>query len=163
MSSEKSRYRKHGPSAPLDMNQLKEHLNFFTQEHLIEIVWLSAQSNSTLLKALSAHIGILMANGDWETTKAAIDFALYVPDIVRYTEHGHDIIIFEMINALEILYEKGGKEFALRTGEYILESGRAVQEYFEDDWEWSCALEDIEKWVCNKKDLFNNGGGILAS
>ncbi|OGV41968.1 MAG: hypothetical protein A3F46_10195 [Legionellales bacterium RIFCSPHIGHO2_12_FULL_42_9] len=151
MPSEKSRYRNRGPSAPVGMNQLRNHLNLFTQEHLIEIVWLSAQSNSTLWKSLSAHIGILLANGDWEKTVAAVDFALYLPDVVRYTEHGHGIIIFEMINALEILYEKGNKEFALRTGEYILESGQAVHEYFEDDWEWSCALEDMKKWICNKK------------
>jgi len=152
MSSEKARYRNRGPSPLLNMNQLKSHLSSFTKEHLIEIVWLNAQTNPELWRALNAHIGMKLANGDWGKTKEAIDYALYFPDVVGYSERGHGIIIYEMIRALEDLYENGNKELVLQAAKYILEEGQNALEYFDDDWSWSCALDDIDKWISNKKE-----------
>lgn len=150
MPSEKSRYLNRGPSSPVDMEQLKTHLNSFTQEHLVEIIWSSAQYNSVLWQALSAFIGIRLAKDNWEEAKKAIDFALYFPDIIRYTEKGHGIIIDEMINALELLYKESGKQFTLQITNYILEQAQKALECFEDDWNWTCALESLEDWVNSK-------------
>lgn len=147
MPSEKSRYLYRGPSSPVDMDQLKTHLNSFTQEHLVEIIWSSAQYNSVLWKALSASIGMRLAKDNWEEAKKTIDFALYFPDMVRYTEKGHGIIIDEMINALEFLYKESDKQFTLQIANYILEQAQKVHENFEDGWDWTCALESLEDWV----------------
>lgn len=155
MSSEKARYRNRGPSPLLDMKQLKQHLNAFTKEHLIEIVWLNTQTNPELWRALNAHIGIQLAQGDWEKTKEAIDYGLYFSDPVPYSEHGHEIIIYEMIRALEYLYENGDKALALQAAKYILDEGQNALHYFEDDWSWSCALEDISKWINTKNKKSN--------
>lgn len=149
MSTEKARYRNRGPSPLLDINQLKQHLNAFTKDHLIEIVWLNTQTNPELWRALNARIGIQLAQGDWEKTKEAIDYGLYFSDPVTYSERGHEIIIYEMIRVFENLYENGDKELALQAAKYALEEGQNACQYFEDDWSWSCALEDISKWISN--------------
>ncbi len=60
MPSEKSRYLNRAPAVPLNMNQLKTYLERFTHEHLVEIVWLSAQSSSALWKALSSSIAMIL-------------------------------------------------------------------------------------------------------
>jgi hypothetical protein len=133
----------------VNIEQLKTYLKFFTQEHLIEIIWLSAQYNSVLWKALSASIGMQIAKGNWEETKKAIDFALYFPDFV-HTEHGYEIIIYEMIHALEFLYKGSDKQFTLQIASYILEQAQNALEYFEDGWDWTCALASLEDWVSEK-------------
>ena len=153
MPSEKSRYLNRGPSPLIEMNQLKQHLSTFSKEHLIDIIWFNAQSNLELWKALNANIGIQLAQGDWEKIKKAIDYALYFTDIVGYSERGHDIIIYEILAGLDDIYERGNKEFALRAAEYALKQGQEVLEYFDDGWNWSCALEDIDRWISQKKEL----------
>lgn len=152
MPSEKSRYLNRGPSPLIEMNQLKQHLGSFTKEHLIDILWFNAQTNLELWKALNAHIGIQLAQGDWGKAKEAIDYALYFSDIVGYSEQGHDIIIYEILAALDGVYENVNKKFALRVAEYALKKGQEVLEYFDDDWSWSCALEDIDRWISKKKE-----------
>ena len=77
MPSEKSSYLNRGPSAPLDWTDLKAHLSGFEHEHLVELLWMSAQNNPALWKALIASIAMQLAEGDWEATKAAIDYAFY--------------------------------------------------------------------------------------
>lgn len=151
MPSEKSKYLNIGPPSLLNIDQLKNNLSSFTKEHLIEIIWLSAQTNSALWKALNAHIGIKFANGDWEKAKIAIDDALDFNDFAGYSERGHDIILYEIMGAIEILHENGDKKFALHAAEYIIESGEKVLEYFDDGWGWLCALKELEEWVVNNK------------
>jgi hypothetical protein len=150
MPSKKSRYHNRGPSSPVDINQLRTHLKLFTQEHLIEIIWLSAQYNSVLWRALSASIGMRLAKGNWEETKKVVDYALYFSDFINYTEKGYGVIINEMINALEFLYKESDKKFTLQIANYILERAQEALEYFEDDWDWTCELESLEEWVSNK-------------
>lgn len=149
MSSEKLRYLRRGPSAPLGRNQLKPCLKDFSHERLIEIVWLSAESNAVLWKALSSSIAIQKANGDLTKIKQAIDFAFYFPDVVPYSERGHGIIINEMINALETLCQKNGASFALQVAAYIYEEGEKILECFQEDWSWVCALENLASWIKN--------------
>ena len=151
MPSEKSRYLKRGLSAPLGMNQLKPYLKDFTHDHLVEIVWLSAQSNSVLWKALSSSIAMQEANGDWNKIKKAIDFAFYFPDVVPYSERGYGIIIDEMINVLKVLYQKKGALFTLKIADYIYEEGQKALEWFNEDWDWTCALENLKLWINSKK------------
>lgn len=151
MPSEKSRYLNRGPASPVNMNQLKRSLNSFTQEHLIEIIFLNAQNNSVLWQALSASIGIRLAKGNLEKIKQAIDYGFYFPDFIRYTEeNGYSLIVYEMISALEILYEEMGKQFTLQIASYMLESAQQALDYFEEGWNWTCALESLENWIKNK-------------
>lgn len=152
MPSEKSRYRNRGPSPLIEMKQLKQHLSSFTKEHLIDIIWFNAQTKLELWKALNAHIGIELAQGDWEKVKEAIDYALYFPDVVGYSERGHEIIIYEILAALDDMHENGNKALALRAAEYVHRKGQEALEYFDDGWSWSCALEDIDRWISCKKE-----------
>ena len=149
MATEKSRYRNRGPSAPLDWTELKTHLSGFEHERLVELLWMSAQTNGPLWKALMASISMQLAEGNWDKTKEAIDYALYFQDYIRYTDCHYGIILDEMINALEILKNQVSVEFALRVAHYIFENGQDVIMNFEDDWDWTCSLEALEKWIKN--------------
>lgn len=149
MPSEKSRYLNRGPSAPLGMNQLKQYLKRFSHERLVEMVWLNAQSNSILWKALSSSIAIQESHGDFEKVKQAIDFAFYFPDTVHYSERGYGTLIYEMTNALEVLYKEIGEQFALQTAHYIYEEGQKALEYFDEGWDWICALDNLKSWIKN--------------
>lgn len=149
MPTEKSRYRNRGPSAPFDWAELKTHIKGFDHEHLVELLWMSAQYHDPLWKALMASTAMRLAAGDWEKTKDAIDYALYFNDHILYTDCHYGIILDEMIKALEMLKDKISSEFALRVAHYIFESGDAVSMNFEDDWDWVCSLEELGKWIKN--------------
>ena len=147
MSSEKSRYLNRGPSAPLHWTELKTHLQGFEHARLVELLWMSAQNNIVLWKALMASVSMELANGDWEKTKAAIDYSFYFKDYVRYNDCKCGIILNEMLNALEILKNKVSVEFALRIAHYIFERGQDLLMNFEDGWDWTLSLEELEKWI----------------
>jgi len=149
MASEKLRYIKRGPSPIIERNELKKHLVNFSSDNLIDTIWQSAESNLHLWKALNGHIGMIKANGNWQKTKDAIDYALHFEDIISCKEHGHEIIIYEMIKALNVLFDNVSNEFALKAATYILEQGREQLYSFEDDWSWSCALGNIEEWLAS--------------
>lgn len=155
MPSEKSRYLNRGPSAPLDWTDLKTHLSGFEHECLVELLWMTAQNNPALWKALVSSISMQLAAGDWEKTKEAIDYAFYFQDYVRYTDCHYGIILDEMIKALEILKIKVSVEFALRVAHYIFEHGQDVMMNFEDDWDWTLSLEEIKKWIQNNHAIEN--------
>ena len=149
MSSEKLRYLNRGPSAPLHWTELKTHLQEFEHTRLVELLWMSAQNNAVLWKALMASVAMQQANGDWEKTKAAIDHSFYFKDYVRYTDCKCGIILNEMLNALEILKNQVSVEFALRVAHYIFDRGQDLLMNFEDGWDWTLALEELEKWTKN--------------
>ena len=150
MASEKLRYIKNEPSPIIEMNELKKHLVHFSSDNLIDTIYQSAQSHLPLWKALNGHIGMIEAKGNWQKAKDAIDYALHFEDIISYKERGHEIIIYEMIKALDVLFDNVSDEFALKAATYILEQGKAKLYNFEDDWSWPCALENIEEWLGNK-------------
>jgi hypothetical protein len=155
MSSEKSRYLNRGPSSPLNLGELKRHLRSFEHERLVELLWLSAQNNSALRKAVVASISMQLAEGDWDKTKEAIDYAFYFQDSIRYSDCRYGIILYEMINALEILKNQVSIEFSLRVAHYILENGQDVIMNFEDDWNWTLSLEELEEWIKNNQAILN--------
>lgn len=154
MPTEKLRYRNRGPSAPLDWTELKTHLRSFTHERLVELVLRSAENNSALWKALMASVSMQLAKGNWEKTKAAIDYAFYFQDYVRYnTDCKYGVILDEMLNVLEILKNQVNAKFALRVAHYIFENGHDLLMNFEDGWGWSCSLDQIEKWIKNSHPM----------
>jgi hypothetical protein len=106
------------------------------------------------MKAMS-FIQMVLAEGDWEKTKEAIDYAFYFQDYVRYTDCHYGIILDEMIKALEILKNKVSVEFALRVAHYIFEHGQDVMMNFEDDLDWTLSLEEIKKWIQNNHAIEN--------
>ena len=149
MPSEKLRYLNRGPSAPLHWTELKTHLQGFEHARLVELLWMSAQNNAVLWKALMVSVAMQQANGNWEKTKAAIDYSFYFQDSIRYTDSKCGIILNEMLNALEILKNKVSVEFSLRAAHYIFESGQDLFMNFEDGWDWTLSLEELEKWIKN--------------
>ena len=149
MPSEKSRYLNRSPSAPLEWIELKTHLHGFEHNRLVELLWLSAQSNAALGKTLMASVSMLRANGNWEKTREAIDYAFYFQDYVRYTDCHYGIILDEMLNTLKILKNQVNLEFAIRVAHYIFERGQDIVMNFEDDWGWTVSLNEIEKWIKN--------------
>ena len=149
MPTEKFRYLNRGPSAPLDWTELKTHLRGFEHEYLVELLWMSAQNNSALWKALMASISMQLAEGNWDKTIEAIDYAFYFQDYIRYTDCHYGIILDEMLKALEILKKQVSIEFALRVAPYIVENGQDIHMNFEDGWDWALSLEKLEKWIQN--------------
>lgn len=150
MPSEKLKDYSNDPCSPVVQEQLKTHLKSFSQEHLIEIIWLGAQYDTVLWKALSASIGMRLARGNWEETIKAIDCALYFPGFINYTEERYGIIIDQMIDALDFLYKECDKQFTLKIATYIFEQAQNLFENFEDGWNWICALTDLENWMNEK-------------
>lgn len=155
MPTEKLRYlyKNRGPFAPLEFKELKKHLHQFKHEHLVELLWASAQRDDVLRKALMANISIQLAHGDWEKTKAAIDYAFHFPDYVHYNDSNQGLILDEIINTLEILKNQVSREFITRASQYILERGQQLIETFEDGWDWILSLESLEKWIKNQCDM----------
>ncbi len=147
MPSEKSRYLNRRLPSPLDFTGLKIHLASFEVEHLANLLWMSAQTNCVLQKALVASIGLRLANGEFEKAKTAIDYALDFPDYIRYYERDYGLIMYEIHTTLNYLYQKSDKAFILRVAEYLFDLGKKVAECFEDDWEWIISLEDFENWL----------------
>lgn len=154
MPSEKSRYLNRRLPSPLDFDKLQMHLISFEREHLANLLWMSAQTNCVLQKALVASISLRLANGEFEKAKSAIDYALDFPDYIRYYERGYGIIVNEIHTTLKYLYQRNDKAFVLRVSKYVLDLGKTVAECFEDDWDWISSLEDFEDWL---KTINTNG------
>jgi hypothetical protein len=151
MSSEKSRYlkRNRGPTCPLDEDDLMEHLPSLGPKRLAELLWVRAQNDKTLMKALMASVGIRLAGDNWDKAKSAIEYGLHFPDFARYTESGHGLILDEIKSTLQSLFEEGNTEFAARAARYAVERAQEVAENFENDWDWTSSLDDLSKWTDN--------------
>ena len=149
MPSEKIRYivNKYGPRSPVDLQELPAQLSSFDSEHLIDIIWVRAQRDDLLSKILMVSVVLHSSTGDVERAKAAIDYALYFPEYVRYSESGHGQILDEIKRGVQYQVERGYSEFAICVGEYATEQAEKISENFEDDWEWRCSLEDLVKCV----------------
>ncbi len=147
MPSERSRYLKRSPNAPLHWNELKEHLLRLGENRLADIILDRSHGDSVLAKVVMVAAGIHSANGNWEKAKTAIDYALHFPDYVRYTEHGHEQVLDEIKISLALLVKQSQTAFALRIGLYAIERAQEIAENFEEDFEWTSTLEDLEKWL----------------
>lgn len=149
MPSEKSRYlNKKAGSSPLDFKDLKTLLlPALGVERLVKMLCIRSQWDNLLNKALVASIEINLSNGCWEKAKAAIDYALYFPDQIRYYEHGHWLIINEISDTADELSKQEKIKFALQVASYTLKLGRAITNKFEDDWEWVISLNSLENWI----------------
>ncbi len=149
MPSEKSCYleRNRGPAMPLTMNELRERLPVLGANHLAELLWVRSQEDDVLTKALAASICLRTSMGDWEKAKGAVEFALHFPDYVRYTEGGHGLILDEITAALQAVIDNGDREFGLRVAQYALKCAQTVAENFEEDWDWTCSIGGLEKWI----------------
>ncbi len=157
MPSEKFRTSKHnlGPVEFLNPLEFKDHISGLGLDRLSSLLWIRAEGDDVLRKALVVATGIHQANGEWEKVKYAIDYALHFPDYVSYTVTGHGQILEEIKLSLKLLVCQNKCEFALRIGQYALECGQSAAENFEDDWDWTSSLNDLEKWL-REINKFNN-------
>jgi hypothetical protein len=148
MSSEKYRYLSRGVSAPLTCSELKLYLPKFGIRRLVETIWLASQNNDKLYKALMVAIGIELANGDLKKAKHAIDYALDLPDYIKYNENGYGLILDEIKTTLEFLLDSAcNKKFVVNIAKYATIKGRKLIENFDDAWDWICSLERLEEWL----------------
>lgn len=131
---------------PLEMEEFRSLLPSLGVDKLSEMAWIRAQEDDVLSKALMATICLRNADGDWEKAMGAIEYALHLPNYVRYTEGGHGIILDEIRSALQAIDEQGLPEFALRAARFAIERAEAVAENFEDDWDWTSSLSDLKAW-----------------
>ena len=131
----------------MGIDELRSRLSALDSSRLADLLWLRAQSDDVLWKASMALAALQPSSDDWEKSRAAIDFALHFPDYVRYTERGHGLILDVIRQALDLMKE-GQREFALRVADYAIERGHEVAKNFEDDWDWTSSLDDLEKWAC---------------
>lgn len=154
MPSEKSRYMRkhHGPTSPLTFESLREHIPTLGVARLTELLWVRAQEDDVLQKALTASIAIRTFPEDISKAKAAVDYALHFPDYVRYTEGGHGLILDEIQSALEFLESRGKRYMALDIAQHAIHLGQEVAENFEDDWDWTSSLKDLIEWTEKKRD-----------
>ena len=139
--------RKRALSAVIDMRDLKNELPTFSTEHLIDIVYHSAQCDLLLWKALNAYIGIIQSQGEFANAKRAIDYGLSIEQASSSKDKGHDFIIYEMMRAIEVLLAKGYKKSALKMARYIHDEALSKSIYLEDDWNWALALEELNKKI----------------
>lgn len=149
MPSEKLRYlvNRNDPKPPIDLQELRKNLSSFDSEHLMDILWVRAQEDVLLSKILIVSAVLHSSAGDTERAEAAIDYALYFPGHVRYSESGHGQILDEIKRSIQYQAERGYSEFAICVGEYAIELAEKISENFEDDWEWVCSLDDLVKCV----------------
>jgi len=150
MGSEKSRYlyRNNRISAPLDINKLKACLLDLGVERLAEIVWMVAQRDEALLKSVMGAIGIQIASQDLERAKAAIDYALELPDYISYKESGYGLILHEIKTTLQELIEDSVKpRFVLELARYTCHQAEKRIENFHDDWDWVSSLAELQEWL----------------
>jgi len=138
-----------GPSAPLGWTELRTNLRSFEHDRLCDLLCMRAERDPVLRKSLMASVSMQLANGNWEKTKEAIDYALHFPDYIRYTDCHYGMILDEMIKVLEILKNQVDEEFAMQAAQYIFECGQEILENFEDDWDWVSSLDELEKWIEN--------------
>lgn len=148
MSSEKSRYlnRYRGPKS-LEFTELRKYLPSLGVEALVDHLWFRAQYDDTLLKTLMVSVVICQFPIDWGQIKAAVDYALYFPNHIRYTEHGHGDILNAIEKGVGRIVNLEHVELALHIARYAVERGSLVAENFEDDWDWTSALEDLTQWI----------------
>ncbi|NJM09554.1 MAG: hypothetical protein HC883_01240 [Bdellovibrionaceae bacterium] len=149
MPSEKSPYleRNRGPTPPIDFDDLRKHLPSLGSQHLAELLWVRAQQDDVLAKALTASVAIRSAQGDWQQAKDGVDYDCHFPDFIRYTEGGHGMILDEIKNSLDFLSAQGQIDSAIRIAEHAIQRGQEVAENFEDDWDWISSLKDLMAWV----------------
>ena len=148
MSSKKSRYlNRYREPKSLEFTELRKYLPNLGLEALVDHLWFRAQYYDTLLKTLMVFVVIWQFPTDWGQIKAAVDYALYFPDHILYTEHGHGDILNAIEKGVGRLVNLEHVELALHIAHYAVERGSLVAENFEDDWGWTSALEDLTQWI----------------
>jgi len=149
MPSEKSRYlnKRCGKLSPLDFDKLVSHIPKLGIERMATILWMAAERNEILRKALTVAIGLQLVNGNVEKAKVFIDYALDFNDHVSYKKDGHGLILDEIQTTLANLDFSLNKEFIIHIAQYTLEKGHEVAMNFEDDWEWTSSLMQLEEWL----------------
>ncbi len=148
MPSEKSRYlNRYRKPKTLDLTELRKYLPSLGVETLADHLWFRAQSDDTLLKTLMVSVVIRQFPTNWEKIKAVVDYALYLPNPICYTEHGHWQILDAIEKSLDWLVSLNQVALALRVAHYAAELGGTVSGNFEDDWDWTSAIDSLTQWM----------------
>lgn len=146
MPSETMHYMKSrsGPELPIEFNDLLVLLRSLDKDSLSEILWIRAQHDDLLRKILTAIVAIRLSAGDFEKGKAAIDFALHLPDFVTYdVENGYGQILDGISDGIQYLADNNHRESAIRLAQYAIEGTEAALEKFAEGWDWQCALDRL--------------------
>ena len=149
MPSEKSRYmnRNSQPAPPFDFLNVRERVSSLGVTRLAELVWTRSENDSVLAKIMMVTLALEGTDGDIDFAKRAIDYGLYFPEYVRYTEGGHGQILYEIKGSLQHLADSGHNDLALRLARHTIERAQEVSENFEDDWDWTSSIDDLRNWA----------------
>lgn len=137
-----------GPDSLVDSNDLLECLRSFDKDELAEILWIRAQHDDLLQRALTATVVIQACAGDFEKGRAAIDFGLHLPDFVSYNEEdGYGQLLDGINRGVRYLADHHYGECAAKIAQYAVERAEAVLERFEEGWDWRCAIDRLSELV----------------
>lgn len=114
---------------------------------MAEIAWVCAQSDEVLSKTLMVAMSLRLPHLNWEKARSAIDYAFHFPDYVRDTEDGHGMILSEIRASAELLAAQNNRDLALRIAQYVVERGQEIAENFEEDFDWTSSLDDLNEWI----------------
>ena len=80
--------------------------------------------------------------------KQAIDYALELPDYIKYNHHGYGLILDEIKTTLEQLLDAScNKEYIVTLARHVTVNAQKLIENFDDDWDWISSLEPFEEWL----------------
>ncbi len=142
--------RNRGPSQPYDMRDFLDRLPTLGVDKLVNILSVRAETDIVLNKVLLVSLAIQNSTSDISQVTDALDYAIHVPELVRYPEDGYEIILDEILLRIEELEKTGNVLLAREIAEYSLLKGTEMQEKFEEGFSWTCSLENIEKWLAEK-------------
>lgn len=150
MSSEKLRYlyARRGPESPVTFADIHSLLGSLDREALSNILRIRAQYDDVLRRVLTAHFALRLSDGNFEMGKAAIDFALHLPDFISHdAEGGYQQILDTITDGIQHLGTSDRPGMALELAEYALQSSQRVAETFAEGRDWSCAISRLVRLV----------------
>lgn len=156
MPSEKLRYLKqrHGPAAPIPFQELSDHLSGLSSKHLIDLLQVRAQTDDLLRRILVVAVTLCSPTCNLTNATAALDYALHLPDFVRYAEHGHGQVLEEIAKGLEYQAMSGNQDLVLAIGDYSIAQAQKIAEHFEDDRNWTYSLEGLIECFVKMRNTF---------
>lgn len=150
MSSEKLRYlyARRGPESPVNFADIHSLLGSLDRDALSNILWIRSQYDDALMRVLTAQIAIRLSGENFEMGKAAIDFALHLPDSISHNaEGGYQQILDTITDGIQHLATSGHLGMALELAEYALQASKRVAEKFAEGSDWSCAISNLTELI----------------
>src|SRR5690606_7226438 len=113
MPSEKRRYMNRGIDPPFDAAELRARLSTMDSSALADVFSVRAQYDPVSSKILQVIAALRSTDSSFEKAKAAIDYALWFPDYIRYFQRGYGQLIDEIRDSVDFLVKQDRRELAI--------------------------------------------------